>query len=85
MELRKSLFWDVDPATIDLDKNARYVIERVLDFGNDEEVRWIFKHYGRKYITDVFNNSADSLTPKSSNFWNIMLNEYLPNEKAWSR
>ena len=80
MELRKSLFWDVDPATIDLEKNARYVIERVLNFGDTEEVRWIFKKYGRKYITGVFNGCAERLTPKSSNFWNIMLNEYFAEE-----
>jgi len=30
---RQSLFWDVDPKTIDPEKNAKYVIERVLEFG----------------------------------------------------
>ena len=30
---RPTLFWDVDPATIDPDKNAKYIIERIMDFG----------------------------------------------------
>lgn len=31
--LPKSLFWDVDPAKIDLDKNAPFVIGPVVEFG----------------------------------------------------
>ncbi|MBI4994134.1 hypothetical protein HZC21_00610 [Candidatus Peregrinibacteria bacterium] len=33
---RQSLFWDIDPKTIDLKKHKRYIIERILDFGNDK-------------------------------------------------
>jgi hypothetical protein len=31
--LSKSLFWDVDFETIDWEKNASYVVQRVLDKG----------------------------------------------------
>jgi len=33
MKFRQALFWDVNPAKIDPKKNARYVVERVLDLG----------------------------------------------------
>lgn len=35
MRFRQSLFWDVDPKTIDPKKHAQYIIERILDFGYD--------------------------------------------------
>lgn len=56
-KLRQSLFWDVDPKKIDLKKHARYVIERVLDFGNDEEVRWMWHTYTRPQIRDIAKKS----------------------------
>jgi len=72
MELRKSLFWDVDSATIDLDKNARYVIERVLDFGNDEEVRWMWNLYSQRQIREVLESSR-VLHPQTRALWNELI------------
>ena len=45
MPRRRSLFWDVDPVAIDPERHARYVIERIMDFGTDEEVRWMWRAY----------------------------------------
>ncbi|MDD4358676.1 MAG: hypothetical protein PHY30_02560 [Candidatus Pacebacteria bacterium] len=42
---------------IDKEKNARYIIERILDLGNDKEVKWMWDHYDKKLIKDVVNNS----------------------------
>ena len=28
-----NLFWDVDASTIDMDKNKRFIIQRVLEYG----------------------------------------------------
>jgi len=39
MKFRQALFWDTNPNKIDAQKNAQYVIERILDLGNDREVR----------------------------------------------
>ena len=57
MRFRKSLFWDVDPKTIDPKKHAKYIIERVLDFGNDKEVKWLWQTYPRLLIRDVVKHS----------------------------
>jgi len=45
IKFRQSLFWDVDPKTIDPEKHSRYIIERILDLGEPEEVRWLFHQY----------------------------------------
>lgn len=73
MKFRQSLFWDVDPATIDLEKNARYVIERVLDFGTGEEVRWMFKQYPRGKIAEVLTLPRSTVMPKSRALWELVL------------
>ena len=71
MKLRRSLFWDVDPAAIDLKKNARYVIERVLDFGTDNEVRWMWKTYPKNLIRQVAERSR-TLRPETHALWHAL-------------
>ena len=68
---RPSLFWDADPATIDPDKNAKYIIERIMDFGNDQEARWIYKQYPRSLLHDVVKKSR-SLHPQSRVLWEAL-------------
>ncbi|PIQ68909.1 MAG: hypothetical protein COV91_01715 [Candidatus Taylorbacteria bacterium CG11_big_fil_rev_8_21_14_0_20_46_11] len=69
---RQSLFWDVDPKTIDPEKNAVYVIERILDFGDDTEVRWMWKYYDHALIHKVVGHSR-VIFPATRSFWNLML------------
>lgn len=73
MKFRRALFWDVDPETIDLEKNARYIIERVLDFGNQEEIAWTFKKYPREEIASVLRAPRSQVDPKSRALWDLIL------------
>ncbi|MCX6715908.1 MAG: hypothetical protein NT077_02715 [Candidatus Taylorbacteria bacterium] len=72
MKLRQSLFWDTNPKWIDLKKNAQYVIERVLDFGHDDEVRWLRNTYQSDQIKKVVEMSR-SLRPETKNLWRLLL------------
>ena len=72
MNFRQSLFWDTDPKRINVKKNASYIIERVLDFGTDQEVRWLRKAYNPKLIKKIVSNSR-SLNPKTKNLWLLLL------------
>ncbi len=71
IKFRPSLFWDVDPKTIDPKKHARYIIERVLDFGNDKEVRWLWLNYRRPLIRDVALHSR-VLQPQTRSLWKLL-------------
>ena len=71
MKFRQELFWDVDPKTINPKKHARYVIERILDFGNDKEVSWMWKAYSHKLIRDVVINSR-VLHKQTKALWNLL-------------
>lgn len=44
--LSASLFWDVDPATIDPNRHRDFVIRRVAERGTMGEVRDAWRHYG---------------------------------------
>ncbi len=72
MEFRQSLFWDTDPKNIDMQKNARYIIERVLDFGNDKEVKFIWDFYDRNLLKDVVEHSR-SIRPRTRSLWTLLL------------
>jgi len=63
---KKALFWDV--SDIDLEKNKRFVIERILSFGNEGDVEWMRERYGDEVIKEVVRNSR-RLDKKSSLFW----------------
>lgn len=75
MTFRQSLFWDTDPSTIDTEKNAQYIIERILDFGRDDEVRWLWNFYDKALLKKVVDKSR-CLRPKSKKLWNLMLQDY---------
>lgn len=71
-QFRQTLFWDVDPKVIDPDKNARYIIERMLDLGDTPDLNWMFHYYPKKQIQEVVTTSR-TLHKKSANFWGLML------------
>lgn len=72
MKFRQSLFWDTKPEWVDPQKNAQYVIERILDFGNDKEVSWLRKFYEASFIKKIVEKSR-SIRPKTKNLWLLLL------------
>ena len=73
MKFRQALFWDTDPKNIDVKKNARYIIERVLEFGQPDEVRWVLKHYSKRAIKKVIRLPRVQLSAQSKALWSLIL------------
>jgi hypothetical protein len=73
MKYRRSLFWDTDPTRINAKKNARYVIERVLDMGEPEDVRSLLAEYSKDEIKRVVALPRVQLSPKSKALWSLLL------------
>ena len=73
MKFRQSLFWDTNPEWIDTEKNARYIIERVLDLGELDEVGWLFKTYPKEEIKRVMNLPRSQVSLKSKSLWTLLL------------
>jgi hypothetical protein len=73
MKFRQTLFWDVNPENIDVKKNARYIIERILEFGNIDEVAWVLKFYPKSVIKKVMRLPRVQLSDKSKALWSLFL------------
>jgi hypothetical protein len=51
--LSKQAFWDVDIEKINYEKNARYVVEKVLERGTAEDFINILNYYGFKKAKEL--------------------------------
>jgi hypothetical protein len=71
IKFRQSLFWDVDPKTIDPQKHARYIIERIIEFGDDKEVRWMWNTYPHILIYDIAATKR-GLMPRTRPLWKAL-------------
>ena len=72
IRFRPELFWDVDVKTVDPKKHARYIIERILDYGVLDEVRWLAHHYPLKTIQRVMALPRIQLHAKSKSLWSLV-------------
>ena len=72
IRFRQSLFWDVNPKAIDPQKHARYVIERILELGNDSEVSWMMHYYPPRTVKNTLERSRGVLHGKTKALWSLV-------------
>jgi hypothetical protein len=65
--LPKWLFWDCNLATLDVEKHARQIVERVVECGGLEDWKTVRRHYGDERMKQIV-ITARSLTPQSVAF-----------------
>ena len=53
----KRIFWDVDFEKMDYEGKASFIIERVFDRGDVEDIRQCRRHYGDAKIREVLLNA----------------------------
>jgi len=53
----KRIFWDVDFAKLDYDAKANFVIERVFERGDVQDIRNCRRYYGDEKISQVLLNA----------------------------
>ena len=53
----KRIFWDVNFETLDYDAKANFVIERVFDRGDVQDIRNCRRYYGDEKVTEVLLNA----------------------------
>ena len=70
----KPYFQEYDPAQVDIMQDATLVIQRALEFGTWEEVRWLFETYGTKRIRLFLQQHGErSLRPVTFSYWRKLL------------
>lgn len=67
-ERMRYLFWDTSLGKVHIKRNTRYIIERVLEFGDIYALEWLQRVYPARTIADVIFLSR-IITEKSRNFW----------------
>jgi len=69
----KRFFWDVDPNALNLEKDGKYMIARILEYGDLEAIHWLFAKFDKSKIRDVFTTSR-GFSPRTIYFWKAFFN-----------
>jgi hypothetical protein len=64
---KKSLFWDVEPASLSPENDWFFIIERILEFGDIDDLRWMKGHFTPEQIKYTAQKSR-VLTKRSLSF-----------------
>lgn len=64
-------FWGDNIGELDLQKNKQYIIQTILDKGDQEAIKWLFASIEKKSIKEHL--PALQLSKKSKHFWQIYL------------
>ena len=56
-QFHRRIFWDVDFDKLDYDKRANFIIERVFDRGDVEDIRQCRRYYGDEKISGALTNA----------------------------
>ena len=79
----ENLFWDADPADLDLKRNKKYVVQRALERGTISDILQMLHLYG---IGDVIATakSLRSLEPKALSFIACLADEPRENFRCYT-
>ncbi len=69
----KKYFWDVDFKGLDKKQDSRFIIERILEHGDQKAVKWMQKNYDQQQIKGILKKTR-VLSQKSANFWALVYN-----------
>ena len=83
-DFSKYLFWDTNSATVDLERNAPYVVQRVLEYGELSDWRLLQEYYGLKRIVEIA-KQLRSLDPKALSFLCVVSNTHEEDYRCYSQ
>lgn len=67
MPFSPEIFWDVNPATLDLEVHKRFIIERIAQRGHWTDWQECLRFYGRETVRDIL-LQARSLDKKTLSY-----------------
>ena len=67
-EYVKMVLWDVDTEELDLKKHWFFAIERIMVYGNENDVQWMLGTFSKERLIEVVKKSRN-LNRKTANFW----------------
>jgi len=74
--------WSFDINNLDLERQKELLITQVLNYGDWQGVKWLYKTYSEEDIKEVIEHPRRGLWFKRVlNFWQIMLKVKIPQEE----
>lgn len=70
-EAVRVLLWDVDVAQLSLAEHYKFVIERIVEYGDLPEVRWMQRRFSTAQIVETLTQSR-RISAKSGNFFRLL-------------
>ncbi|MGB2762177.1 MAG: hypothetical protein WBC21_01400 [Minisyncoccales bacterium] len=71
-------FWDIDFNRFTKDKYPYFVIERILEFGDESAIRWLKENFNETQIKQALFRKR-GFSQKSANYWALIFD--IPKEK----
>jgi len=62
-KIRRSIFWDTNIELIDIEKHRKFIIQRILERGNKQEIKSLIKIYTLKTIKNELPKIKNSFIP----------------------
>lgn len=69
----KKYFWDTDFSKLDKNSNSQFIIERILEYGDEKAINWLFKYFKKTGLKEVLKKRR-GISPLSANYWSLILN-----------
>ncbi len=70
----KPHFQEYDTQTLDLDLDANLIIQRTLEYGTWDEVRWLFRNYGDRRIRAFVRERGERMLSRVTfNYWRKLM------------
>lgn len=70
--------WDVKIDSLSLDTHSGFIIERVLEYGDEDALLWLNTTFGKDRIAEVLKTSK-KISSKTGNFYALYYN--IPKEE----
>lgn len=70
--INKKIFWDVNLKNNKISENASFFIGRILEYGDENDIKWMFKNFKISQIKQAIFKKRD-LSPKSAIYWASIL------------
>ncbi|OGW25583.1 MAG: hypothetical protein A2X59_05805 [Nitrospirae bacterium GWC2_42_7] len=67
---KKSLFWDVDTENLSAEKDWYFIIERILEFGDINDLFWMKKTFAKEKIEETVRKSR-ILSPRTLSYYKV--------------
>jgi len=79
-------FQEYNLEALDPAQHSDLLIERVLAYGDRQELRWLFRRYGRARVSEWVQESGERRLPRRRyNLWCVLLELPLPRQRRQGR